>query len=441
MTEVREVARVLLPTLAGEFDTRAFTCASGHVYLAMVKGEVGDGHSVLTRVHSECLTGDALGSVRCDCGAQLDLGLRALAAEGRGVLIYATGHEGRGIGLIDKLRAYMEQDRGADTVDANLRLGLPADSRRYDDAAAVLKAVGVRSVRLVTNNPRKVDGLNAAGIAISQVIPTPAIPYLRNQRYLRTKQDRLGHTALIDHQVPAEPLTRSVDVSSLLGRAVPVGDRPFVVLRYTQTLDGRIAAGSAAPDQAEAQAQVTIWHALRASCDAVLVGVGTVLADNPSLTVRAVPGRSPARVILDSALRTPMTAAVLNPDAPTYLMINSQAENQDKHRTLAARQIAVRHVPPGRGGLDIQAVLRQLYSEGIRSVVAEGGPRVITSLLAANMADRVVVSITPQIRGQAAGRLGELGHGLAAHAMALNGRSVHLVGDAIIVAADIANTR
>ena len=203
MTEVREVARVLLPTLAGKFDTRAFTSASGHVYLAMVKGEVGDGHSVLTRVHSECLTGDALGSLRCDCGAQLDLGLRALAAEGRGVLIYATGHEGRGIGLIDKLRAYMEQDRGADTVDANLRLGLPADSRRYDDAAAVLKAVGVRSVRLVTNNPGKVDGLNAAGIAISQVVPTPAIPYLRNQRYLRTKQDRLGHAACIDRQVPA----------------------------------------------------------------------------------------------------------------------------------------------------------------------------------------------------------------------------------------------
>ena len=107
-----------------------------------------------------------------------------------------------------------------------------------------------------------------------------------------------------------------------------------------------------------------------------------------------------------------MTAAVLNLDAPTYLMTSSQAENQDKHRALAARQIAVRHVPPGRGGLDIQAVLRQLYSEGIRSVVAEGGPRVIASLLAANVADRVVVSITPQIRGQAAGGLGELGNGL-----------------------------
>jgi 3,4-dihydroxy 2-butanone 4-phosphate synthase/GTP cyclohydrolase II len=407
----------------------------------MVKGEIGNGRSVLARVHSECLTGDALGSLRCDCGAQLDLGLRALAAEGRGVLVYATGHEGRGIGLVDKLRAYMEQDRGADTVDANLRLGLPADGRRYDDAAAVLKAVGVRSVRLATNNPRKVAGLKAAGITINRVIPTPAVPYLRNQRYLRTKQDRLGHLALIDRQLPAERPARSIDVTGLLGSAVPGGDRPFVVLRYTQTLDGRIPAESARPDPADAEAQAVIWHALRAACDAVLVGVGTVLADNPSLTVRAIPGRSPARVVLDSALRTPMTAAVLSLDAPTYLMTNSHAGDQSKHRALAARQIAVRHIRRGPGGLDISAVLRQLYSEGIRSVVAEGGPRVIASLLAADLADRVIVSISPHIHGQGTDALGMLGNGAAAHSLPLNGPSVYLAGDTIIVAADLGSVR
>jgi 3,4-dihydroxy 2-butanone 4-phosphate synthase/GTP cyclohydrolase II len=432
MVEVREAARIQLPTVSGEFDTRAFTCSSGHVYLAMIKGEIGDGHSVLTRVHSECLTGDALGSLRCDCGAQLDSGLRALAAEGRGILVYATGHEGRGIGLIDKLRAYMEQDRGADTVDANLRLGLPADSRRYDDAAAVLKAVGVRSVRLATNNPRKVEGLKAAGIIVRQVIPTPAVPHLRNQRYLRTKQHRFGHTALLGHRVPAEAVAQSIDVSGLLGSAVPAGDRPLVILRYAQTLDGRLLAGSPGPDPA----QVLIWHALRAACDAVLVGVGTVLADNPSLTVRAIPGRSPARVILDSSLRTPLTAEVFSVDAPTYLMTNSHVDDHGKRQALAARQIAIRHMPPGRGGLDISAVLRQLYSEGIRSVIVEGGPRVITSLLASDMADRVIVSISPQIHGRG-GTVGELGNGVTADALRLNGRSVHLVGDTIIVAADI----
>ena len=450
MADLHEAARIQLPTVSGEFETRAFTTASGHVYLAMIKGDIGSGRSVLTRVHSECLTGDALGSLRCDCGAQLDLGLRSLAAEGRGVLVYATGHEGRGIGLIDKLRAYMEQDRGADTVDANLRLGLPTDSRRYDDAAAVLRAIGVRSIRLTTNNPLKVEGLSAAGITVEQVIPTPSVPSLRNQRYLRTKRARLGHVTLIGDEVPDVDVGRPVDVGSLLGPAVPGQDRPFVVLRYSQTLDGRIVAGSAQA-QAQAQdpdadadaepgsaaAQTRIWHALRAACDAVLIGVGTVLADDPRLTVRAVPGRSPARVILDSGLRTPMTAAVLSPDAPTYLMTDACISDRAKHRALTARQIAVRGIPPGRGGLDVGAVLRQLYAEGIRSVVVEGGPRVITSLLAAQLADRVIVSISPQIHGYGAGAVGALGNGAGGHALPLTGRSVHAVGDSMIVAADI----
>lgn len=437
MPGLREAARIQLPTVSGEFETRAFETPSGHVYLALIKGDIGDGRSVLARVHSECLTGDALGSLRCDCGAQLDLGLRAVAAEGRGVLVYATGHEGRGIGLIDKLRAYMEQERGADTVDANLRLGLPADGRRYDDAASVLKAVGVRSVRLATNNPLKIQGLRAAGITVEQVIPTPAIPSLRNQRYLRTKRDRLGHVALIGPGLPTADVSSSVDVGSLLGStAAAGGDRPFVVLRYAQTLDGRIVSRPAAADPVSAAAQERIWHALRAACDAVLVGVGTVLADDPLLTVRAVPGRSPARVILDSSLRTPLAAAALNWDAPTYLMINSHVQDRAVHEALAARHIAVRQIPTGRGGLDTTAVLRQLYTEGVRSVVAEGGTRVARSLLDGHLVDRVVVSIAPQIQGQGAGAVASLGNGAAGQPFLLTNSSVHRVGDIMIVAAD-----
>src|SRR5207248_3880023 len=127
----REAARVALPTPAGEFVARAFELGDGAVYVALVRGEIGDGRGVLARIHSECLTGDALGSLRCDCGPQLRASLRSIAAEGRGVLVYATGHEGRGIGLVEKLRAYMLQEAGADTVEANERLGLPVDAPGY----------------------------------------------------------------------------------------------------------------------------------------------------------------------------------------------------------------------------------------------------------------------------------------------------------------------
>ena len=438
MGELREAARVQLPTVAGEFDARAFTCGSGYVYLALIKGDLGDGRSVLTRVHSECLTGDALGSLRCDCGAQLDLGMRALAAEGRGVLIYATDHEGRGIGLLDKLRAYMEQEAGADTVDANLRLGLAPDGRRYDNAAAVLKALGVRSVRLSTNNPRKVKELQAAGITVEEVVSVPALPHLRNQRYLRTKQERFGHLNLIGDPLPAERARRSIDVGSLLGSAQAPEKRPFVVLKYTQTLDGRIAALTSDTGPVGGQAENRISHALRAACDAVLIGVGTVLSDDPQLTVRAIPGQSPARVILDSHLRSPFSAAVFSPDAPTYVLTTAHAEHQRKRRALAARHIAVRDIRPGPAGLDIPAVLHQLRTEGIRSVIVEGGARVITSMLAAGVVDRVIVSISPQILGRGTDAVGELHRERIADALRLDGQTVHLIGGTIIVAADVA---
>src|SRR3954452_5747965 len=133
-----EVARVALPTRWGLFDAHAYEVTSGHVYLALVHGDVSGEAHVLTRVHSECLTGDAFGSLRCDCGIQLNVALRAIAAEDRGVLVYATGHEARGVGLLNKLRAYAKQDDGLDTIDANVALGLPVDARSYGDAAAVL---------------------------------------------------------------------------------------------------------------------------------------------------------------------------------------------------------------------------------------------------------------------------------------------------------------
>jgi 3,4-dihydroxy 2-butanone 4-phosphate synthase/GTP cyclohydrolase II len=148
---------------------------------------------VLTRVHSECLTGDAFGSLRCDCGEQLDAAMQAVAAEGRGVVVYLRGHEGRGVGLLNKLRAYQLQDGGADTVDANLRLGLPVDARHYGAAAQILADLGVRSVRLLSNNPAKQAGLTAYGIAVERRIPLQAGTTEHNVHYLRAKRDRMRH--------------------------------------------------------------------------------------------------------------------------------------------------------------------------------------------------------------------------------------------------------
>ena len=191
---VEEVVSTHLPTAHGEFTAHALRSrVDGTEYLALVCGRVADGEDVLTRVHSACLTGDVLSSLRCDCGPQLRAAMEAIGARGRGVLVYASDHEGRGIGLIDKLRAYALQEEGMDTLDANVALGLPADARSYATAAQVLRHLGVRSVELMTNNPDKVAGLEHYGVSVHSMAPTPTFANGENLDYLRTKRDRMGH--------------------------------------------------------------------------------------------------------------------------------------------------------------------------------------------------------------------------------------------------------
>lgn len=183
----------LLPTEFGDFVAHGYLTAEGDEHLALVCGDLGDGEDVLVRVHSECLTGDVLGSLRCDCGPQLHAAMRAVADEGRGVIVYVKGHEGRGIGLLHKLAAYRLQEAGRDTVDANLALGLPADARDYGTAAAVLADLGVRSARLLTNNPDKRAGLEDHGLVVHESLALAVAPNPHNAAYLRTKAQRMGH--------------------------------------------------------------------------------------------------------------------------------------------------------------------------------------------------------------------------------------------------------
>jgi 3,4-dihydroxy 2-butanone 4-phosphate synthase/GTP cyclohydrolase II len=193
-THVERLASAAIPTAHGQFTAIAFRDKlDGSEHLALVKGEIGDGQDVLVRVHSECLTGDVLGSQRCDCGFQLEHALKTIAAEGRGVLVYMRGHEGRGIGLGNKLKAYALQEQGYDTVDANLALGLPVDARDYGTGAQILVALGVHTMRLLTNNPTKRAGLQGYGLSIADRVPMPTHVTPENVTYLATKRDRCGH--------------------------------------------------------------------------------------------------------------------------------------------------------------------------------------------------------------------------------------------------------
>lgn len=192
--QIRKVADARLPLVQGVFRAVGYqSTVTNRELIALVYGDLADGTDVLVRVHSECLTGDVLGSLRCDCGPQLHTALDAVVAEGRGVVLYIRGHEGRGIGLLDKLRAYELQDAGADTVDANLALGLPADAREYGTGAQVLADLGIKSMRLLTNNPAKRAGLDGYGLHIVGRVPLPVSVNPENLRYLTTKRDRMGH--------------------------------------------------------------------------------------------------------------------------------------------------------------------------------------------------------------------------------------------------------
>jgi 3,4-dihydroxy 2-butanone 4-phosphate synthase/GTP cyclohydrolase II len=192
--QVVRVAEARIPTPHGAFRAVGYDSKlDGIEHIALVYGDIEDGENVLVRVHSECLTGDVFGSLRCDCGPQLEAALATVAAEGRGVVLYMRGHEGRGIGLMHKLQAYQLQDDGADTVDANLMQGMPADARDYGQGAQILVDLGIKSMRLLTNNPAKRVGLDGYGLTIVDRVPLPIRPNAENLRYLRTKRDRMGH--------------------------------------------------------------------------------------------------------------------------------------------------------------------------------------------------------------------------------------------------------
>jgi riboflavin-specific deaminase-like protein len=273
---------------------------------------------------------------------------------------------------------------------------------------------------------------------VDELQPLGTVANRHNRAYLETKQARFGHFRATGSRL-TEPPAVPVDVGGLLGSQRPRADRPHVVLKYAQTLDGRIATRTGDAKWISGERERQVAHAMRAGCDAVLVGANTVLRDDPQLTVRMVPGASPLRVVLDSTLRTPLSAKVLSDDAATVIVCRPDADPA-RRRALASTGVTVQDVPPGPGGLRIDAVLGLLRSHGVVSLLVEGGGQVITSMLRAAAVDRVVVSLSPTIIGAGVEAVGSLGVDRVADGIRLVNRSVFLAGEDVLLGFDVAGT-
>ena len=214
---IRRVSEARIPSPVGEFTAYAYqSILDGTEHLALVKGDVAGQSDVLVRVHSECLTGDVFGSLRCDCGSQLEVAMQRIADEGRGVIVYLRGHEGRGIGIAHKLRAYQLQEQGRDTVEANVELGFPADSREYGIGAQILVDLGITTMRLMTNNPAKYGGLAGYNLEIVERVPLVSTPNHENIRYLQAKAAKLGHLLEFDDDASAAAAAAAAAASMTL---------------------------------------------------------------------------------------------------------------------------------------------------------------------------------------------------------------------------------
>src|SRR5712691_3041116 len=384
-----------LPTRWGDFRISVFRF-DGTEVVALARGEIDGAEPVLVRLHSECLTGDVLGSLRCDCGDQLRASLAMIGAADRGVLLYLD-HEGRGIGLFNKVRAYGLQDGGLDTVDANVELGLPVDARDYSAAASVLHELGIRSVRLITNNPAKILGLEMQGVEVIERVPLETLPNDMNASYLRAKVSRMGH--LID----GLPDPRDLDAAP-----IPAG-RPLVTVHYAQTIDGRIASRTGDARWVSGERSLRLAHELRAAHDAVLVGIGTILADDPKLTLRLVSGDSPVRVVVDSRLRIPLDANVLAAAGGRTIVATTRLASEERAAAIRARGAEVLRVEADADGrVDLRDLLARLRADGIRSVLVEGGRGIITAALRDHLVDRLTVCIAPKVIGEGIAAVGDL---------------------------------
>lgn len=391
-----------MPIDVGDFHTAVFAGFDGKEHVALYMGELRDGLPPLVRLHSECFTGDVLGSRRCDCGEQLTESMRRVASAGRGVILYLR-QEGRGIGLAEKLRAYNLQDQGLDTVDANIRLGHLPDARDYGVAAQILRALGIDTVQLLTNNPTKVAGLTGYGIKVVARVPLVIPPRPQNRDYLHTKAERMGHlldAPAGDGTAAAVPAMEALFDLLDRTRTQPMTARPFVTLSYAQSLDGCAAGIEDRPLAISGGAARCFTHRLRATHDGILVGIGTVLSDDPSLTVREAEGHHPQPIVVDSRLRFPIDARLLShPDRRVWIATTHRADPQRVQR-LESLGAEVLIVPADNADrVDLVALMAQLRQRGVRNLMVEGGGRILTQIVNRQLFDLLVLTVAPLMVG------------------------------------------
>jgi 3,4-dihydroxy 2-butanone 4-phosphate synthase/GTP cyclohydrolase II len=332
----------------GEFQLCSYgNSQDNKEHLALVAGNVRGQEDVLVRIHSECLTGDVLGSLRCDCGPQLQKAIQIISEKGAGVIIYLR-QEGRGIGLLDKLRAYNLQDDGYDTVEANLILGHQADGRDYTMAALILQDLGISSVQLITNNHNKIESLCRCNVDVTARVPLQTSLNQENMAYLKTKARRMRH--MLDLEPFSMLLTNnegkgSEDAAELPSQAAQ--ERPYVTLSYAQSLDGL----------------------------------------------------NPQPVIVDSQLRCPLHARLLQNDHAPWI---ATTEDADAGRQYALESVGARvlRLPSNKvGQVDLQHLLLKLSQLGIKTLIVEGGAAIISSFLSSHLVDRLVLTIAPMLVG------------------------------------------
>eukprot|EP00127_Corallochytrium_limacisporum_P005537 Clim_evm54s207 gene=Clim_evmTU54s207 len=484
-----------IPTSIGPFDLHIYDSQyDGKEHLAFVVGDPKNAEKLPVRVHSECFTGDIMGSLRCDCGEQLRTAMDFVAEQGRGIILYLR-QEGRGIGLKEKLKAYRLQDQGYDTVEANLMLGHGADERDYRIAADMLKDLGVKSVQLLTNNPRKIEDLQQYGINIADRMPMhPALRSEHNLSYLATKVKRMDHMLNLnilaqqldelktDESGPSQATVNGITMRKTMrsdgkqrirledreagiridmrettgqtedessfsersgdsdsdekgpvdmkaiakerqvrrssGRSLQrapspsistlrklnrrrvsestAAARPYVTLTFAQTLDGSIADRGRKQVAISGEESMEMTHRLRARHSAILVGIGTVVADDPRLTVRLVEGPNPQPVVLDTHLRFPLDRRLLKNDIKPIIMCGTMV-NKDKVAELENLGAKVVKTPVNTGGqVDLEHVLDNLGKMGYESLMVEGGASIIQAFLSSRLVDQLVVTISPK---------------------------------------------